>query len=188
MRPVIRVGVSSANELLETYDVIEPEQMSTVPPPEPLLQLNVIETLPGNVVMVHGEGFTPSTPYRITYDSTVRAEGMTGPAGEIHTSFVAPELVPGDYLVDAMDGGCRVQIAVLRMLDNQGLKIRVEGPQLAISFRTHPGPTYIVEYKENLGAPGPWMELQRTNTVEPLVTLHDTPPPDQPRFYRWRQE
>jgi len=96
-------------------DSLGPELVQTLPPVEPILLLNPIETAPGGTVAVKGGGFAANSNYKILFDDVPIIDGVTSPSGDIDTNFPAPNLSTGDYLVDAIDDSGRVQIALLRI-------------------------------------------------------------------------
>ncbi|MGA2853531.1 MAG: hypothetical protein ABSE90_05315 [Verrucomicrobiota bacterium] len=112
----IRVLIISGNATNAMADRCGPEVMSTVPLPEPTLQLSALETLPGGTVYVTGSGFASNSNYRVLFDDVLIAAGVTGLNGELSSSITAPQLAPGDYLVDVIDDAGFVQIVALRIL------------------------------------------------------------------------
>lgn len=186
MSPIIRISLTADEDAMNP-DQIPAEPVEMVPLPEPMLDVVPMEVLPGQPVMVSGFQFTPMSEYRLLCDDVRVADGLTGPAGELNTVFIAPQLPADDYLVDVIDAQGQIQIAVLRILDTQGLHIRVSGPEVILSFKTILGPTYIVEYKDSLDEPI-WHFLHRIEGTGNTVEVHDPAPPGQMRYYRWREE
>src|SRR5262249_3152751 len=113
LAPMIRVMVKSQDGPLS--DTLGPELAPTVPPAEPSLQLSPEEGLPGSMVQVMGAGFASNVNYVFLFDDVPVAQGATSPGGSFSTNFTVPALVPGDYLLDAIDDLGNVQVFVFRI-------------------------------------------------------------------------
>lgn len=107
-------------------DMIGPELVRTTPLPEPSLQLSMGQTLPGSTVSITGQGFSSNCNYQVLFKDGLVATGVSGPSGQLSASFTVPQLAPGNYLIDIIDDQGLVQIAVLRILNNNAIPTLTE--------------------------------------------------------------
>lgn len=132
---LIRVKVTSEGG--DFSDTVGPEFVSTLPPPEPVLTLDPIQTVPGGSVSAFGTGFGANTPYKLMFDDVTIIRSVTLPDGSFQTNFIAPNLNHGDFVVDAIDEEGGAAIAVLRVFAPGTTMV----PGLDL-FVTPPGATY----------------------------------------------